>query len=92
MYKFDIKSPFANPRSTALGLAVAAAAFGMAPQQAQGERPAVPRDLTASTPRLLATTIRWSPALPVELSQRWGDAPTLMAGHAKLLALYPTPF
>jgi monoamine oxidase len=36
--------------------------------------------------------IRWSPALPVELSQRWADAPTWMAGHAKLLARYATPF
>ena len=48
--------------------------------------------ILALPPRLLATTIRWSPTLPVELSQRWGDAPTWMAGHAKLLALYPTPF
>lgn len=48
--------------------------------------------ILALPPRLLATTIRWSPALPPELSQRWGDAPTWMAGHAKLLALYTTPF
>ncbi len=48
--------------------------------------------ILALPPRLLATTIRWSPAPPVELSQRWGDAPTWMAGHAKLLALYGTPF
>ena len=43
--------------------------------------------ILALPPRLLAATIRWSPALPVELSQRWADAPTWMAGHAKLLAL-----
>jgi monoamine oxidase len=48
--------------------------------------------ILALPPRLLASTIRWSPALPAELSQRWADAPTWMAGHAKLLALYPTPF
>lgn len=48
--------------------------------------------LLALPPRLLAATIRWSPALPVELLRHWGDAPTWMAGHAKLLALYPTPF
>ena len=46
--------------------------------------------ILAVPPRLLATTIRWSPALPDELSQRWGDAPTWMAGHAKLLARYAT--
>jgi len=48
--------------------------------------------ILALPPRLLASTLRWSPALPAELSQRWGDAPTWMAGHAKLLALYRTPF
>ncbi len=48
--------------------------------------------ILALPPRLLASTIRWSPALPAELSPRWGDAPTWMAGHAKLLARYPTPF
>ncbi len=46
--------------------------------------------ILALPPRLLASTIRWSPALPAELSQRWGNAPTWMAGQAKLLALYPT--
>lgn len=48
--------------------------------------------ILAMPPRLLASTFRWSPALPLELSQRWRDAPTWMAGHAKLLARYPTPF
>jgi monoamine oxidase len=48
--------------------------------------------ILALPPRLLASTLRWSPALPAELSRRWGDAPTWMAGHAKLLALYRTPF
>lgn len=46
----------------------------------------------AVPPRLLAERIRWSPALPVELTQHWRDAPTWMAGHAKFLALYPEPF
>jgi monoamine oxidase len=48
--------------------------------------------ILAMPPRLLASTIRWSPELPAELPQRWSDAPTWMAGQAKLLALYPTPF
>jgi monoamine oxidase len=48
--------------------------------------------ILALPPRLLVSTLRWSPALPSELSQRWSDAPTWMAGQAKLLALYPTPF
>jgi len=48
--------------------------------------------ILALPPRLLASTLCWSPSLPADLLQRWGDAPTWMAGHAKLLALYPTPF
>lgn len=48
--------------------------------------------ILALPPRLLASTLRWSPALPAEVLQRWADVPTWMAGHAKLLALYPTPF
>ncbi|MDO9073887.1 MAG: FAD-dependent oxidoreductase [Rubrivivax sp.] len=48
--------------------------------------------ILALPPRLLASTLHWSPALPAELMQRWADAPTWMAGHAKLVALYSAPF
>lgn len=48
--------------------------------------------ILALPPRLLASTLRWSPALPTETSQRWADTPTWMAGHAKLLAVYDKPF
>jgi monoamine oxidase len=48
--------------------------------------------ILALPPRLLASTLRWSPALPVDLSQRWAAAPTWMAGQAKFLAVYAAPF
>lgn len=48
--------------------------------------------ILALPPRLLASTLRWSPALPGELLQRWADTPTWMAGQAKLLARYAEPF
>ena len=48
--------------------------------------------ILALPPRLLVSTLRWSPALPAELSRRWADTPTWMAGHAKLTALYSTAF
>ena len=51
-----------------------------------------PSVILALPPRLLVSSIHWSPALPSDLSRRWGDAPTWMAGQAKLLARYPTPF
>ncbi len=62
------------------------------------ERAAQVTTVTASSvvlalpPRLLASGIRWSPALPAALQQHWADAPTWMAGHAKLLAAYAAPF
>ena len=46
----------------------------------------------AVPPRLLVSALEWSPALPAELSRRWADAPTWMAGQAKLVAVYDTPF
>jgi monoamine oxidase len=48
--------------------------------------------ILALPPRLLASTLRWSPAPPADLLQRWSDLPTWMAGHAKLVATYATPF
>lgn len=48
--------------------------------------------ILAVPPRLLASTLRWSPALPTELSRRWAEAPTWMAGHAKFVAHYPRAF
>ena len=48
--------------------------------------------ILALPPRLLASTLRCIPALPATLLQHWHNAPTWMAGHAKLLALYSTPF
>jgi len=48
--------------------------------------------ILALPPRLLVSALHWSPALPNELSQRWVNSPTWMAGQAKLLALYRTPF
>jgi monoamine oxidase len=43
-------------------------------------------------PRLLASALRWSPALPSEVSALCAESPTWMAGQAKLLAVYATPF
>lgn len=43
-------------------------------------------------PRLLAERIRWVPELPSSLSAQWQCAPTWMAGQAKLVVAYKTPF
>lgn len=48
--------------------------------------------ILALPPRLLASALRWSPSLPSEVLERWAATPTWMAGHAKLLAVYQTPF
>ena len=36
--------------------------------------------ILAVPPRLLASTLRWTPALPTGLSRQWAEAPTWMAG------------
>ncbi|MGK5021969.1 flavin monoamine oxidase family protein [Janthinobacterium sp. LB2P10] len=43
-------------------------------------------------PRLLAERIRWEPELPASLTAQWQRSPTWMAGQAKLVASYKTPF
>jgi len=43
-------------------------------------------------PRLLAERIRWEPALPSNLTAQWQRSPTWMAGQAKFVAVYKTPF
>lgn len=46
----------------------------------------------ALPPRLLARTVEFMPALPSTTRAAWINTPTWMAGQAKLLALYATPF
>ncbi|KAF7964170.1 amine oxidase [Cupriavidus sp. UYMU48A] len=48
--------------------------------------------LLAIPPRLASETIAFSPALPPRLIQQWRATPTWMAGHAKYVAVYETPF
>ena len=43
-------------------------------------------------PRLLAQCIHWMPELPASLTAQWQRSPTWMAGQAKLVAAYNTPF
>jgi monoamine oxidase len=46
----------------------------------------------ALPPRVLASALRWEPALPLGLMRSWAAAPTWMAGQAKLVAVYRTAF
>jgi monoamine oxidase len=48
--------------------------------------------ILAMPPRLLATTVSFSPALDEETASRWRGTPTWMAPHAKFFALYDHPF
>ncbi|MDH4392552.1 MAG: FAD-dependent oxidoreductase [Aquabacterium sp.] len=59
---------------------------------ARGERCVASSVVLAVPPRLLAASLHWTPPLPQALTQRWQHAPTWMAGHAKLLAVYAAPF
>lgn len=46
----------------------------------------------AAPPRVLHDTIAFEPSLPSDVAARWATTPTWMAGHAKFVARYETPF
>ncbi len=46
----------------------------------------------ALPPRLLARNVEFVPALPLATRNAWIDTPTWMAGQAKVMVLYATPF
>ncbi|TVQ67592.1 MAG: amine oxidase [Oceanospirillales bacterium] len=48
--------------------------------------------LLALPPRLAIETLKFSPALPQELSNQWHQTSTWMASHAKYIAIYDQPF
>ena len=50
------------------------------------------RVLLALPPRLIAGTMAFEPPLPEPLRRELVSAPTWMAGHAKIVALYDRPF
>ncbi|SFR40401.1 flavin monoamine oxidase family protein [Litoreibacter janthinus] len=50
------------------------------------------RHVVLAMPPRLAAGLVFSPALPVAVRQPLGDIPGWMAGQAKLVAIYPTPF
>jgi len=48
--------------------------------------------IAALPPRLLEAMIAFSPAPEESVARRWREAPTWMAPHAKLVAIYDRPF
>lgn len=63
----------------------------LAPDAARG-REEFDHVVLAIPPRVLAETVTFDPPLPPEVVARWSATPTWMAGHAKFVALYETPF
>ena len=52
----------------------------------------VARHVVLAVPPRIAAGLAFSPQLPVAARQPLGDIPGWMAGQAKLVAIYPTPF
>lgn len=48
--------------------------------------------VVAVPPRIVARTIRFEPALPIEAARELATMPTWMASHAKVVAIYDEPF
>ena len=62
------------------------------PGQLQSQACVAQHVLLALPPRLVAGTLRFTPALPPGVVQQWQDTPTWMAPHAKYVAIYDRPF
>ncbi len=62
------------------------------PEQAVVHASLFDKVIVAMPPRLLASTIDFSPALPASLQQAWQQTATWMAPHAKFVAVYETAF
>lgn len=56
------------------------------------ESTSVQHVLLAMPPRLVESNINFIPALPSLLANEWRNTATWMAGHAKYIAIYDTPF
>ena len=63
-----------------------------APEQTQCPGWTVDHVLLAMPPRLLASSVAFTPELPSALVAAWRDTDTWMAPHAKYIAVYHTPF
>ncbi|MDZ7632200.1 MAG: FAD-dependent oxidoreductase [Gemmatimonadaceae bacterium] len=68
------------------------AAHGVVVRLANGEEVRAASVILALPLRLVANRITFDPPLPAPLVQLMQMTPTWMAPHAKLLAVYPTPF
>lgn len=61
-------------------------------QLASGALAHFDRVIVAAPPRLIASTVKFQPALPNQLQQAWLATDTWMAPHAKFLAVFPKAF
>jgi monoamine oxidase len=62
------------------------------PEGGTGETLLADHVIAALPPRLLASTVTFTPALDDETLQRWRATPTWMAPHAKFVAIYERAF
>lgn len=71
---------------------VSCTAEGMEVRIAGGAALRCERVIVAVPPRIAVNTITWSPDLPAHLRAALAATPTWMAPHAKVAAIYDTPF
>ena len=81
-----------STRVTRVALAGSAVEIGLVDASGLEERVQAVHVILALPPRLLESTISFSPELDLQTAQRWRDTPTWMAPHAKFFALYDRAF
>jgi monoamine oxidase len=80
--------------STAIGLELTDAGVTLTYCDGSREERSVHAEyvVAALPPRLLEATVAFTPGLPAETSSLWRGTPTWMAGQAKFVAVYDSPF
>lgn len=81
-----------NTRVTAMALTEKDVELSLSRAGGEVEKLTVTQVIAALPPRLLEATVSFMPAQDAATAQRWRDAPTWMAPHAKFFALYDRPF
>lgn len=77
---------------TEIALDDRAVTVGFVDAAGAAQRIAVGHVILALPPRLLAATVRFTPALDPATARLWRETPTWMAPHAKFVAVYDRPF
>ena len=90
--RLDADSVMLNTRVTAISKTDSGDYRVIATQNNQALELHADSVITTIPLRLMARSIQFTPKLPTSVTEKMRSLPTWMAAHAKIVAIYPTPF